>query len=216
MTALATYDDLVTEAQDWLFNRSDIASKVPTFVRMFEAKMNRKLFVRQMEQRSTTTIRLDTAQPEFVSVPLDFQSMRRIRLLDTPGEPRRLKFATGAQIETLRENECAVPGIPVWFSISGDEIELAPTPTFAYTIEMIYRRTIAPLGPTNQYNWLYQQAPDLYLYGTLMEAAPYLHEDERIPTWAAGVQGGIDDLNKLSQEALYNAGPLTVRRRGGY
>jgi hypothetical protein len=179
---------------------------------MFEAKMNRKLFVRQMEQRSTTTIRLDTAQPEFVSVPLDFQSMRRIRLLDTP-EKAAAEVRNWRANGNAARNECASRASRFGSPYLGDEIELAPTPTFAYTIEMVYRRTIAPLGPTINQLAL-QQAPDLYLYGTLMEAAPYLHEDERIPTWASGVQGGIDDLNKLSEEALFNAGPLTMRRPG--
>jgi hypothetical protein len=50
-----------------------------------------------------------------------------------------------------------------------------------------------------------------------METAPYLHEDDRIAVWSAGVQSAFADLNALSEDALFNAGPLVIRRKGrGY
>jgi hypothetical protein len=52
------------------------------FVRMFEAKANRTLFVRQMEARASTPVNMASAEPEFVALPDDFQTMRRIRLKD--------------------------------------------------------------------------------------------------------------------------------------
>ncbi len=211
--AIGTYAQLITECQDWLFGRADIAAKVPSFVRLFEAKANRTLKCRQMEQRSTTTTDPDADAPEFVELPDDFHSMRKVRLTNIPGKPR-LKFATGAQLDDLREKGCDQPGTPIWFTIAGDEMELCPTPAVAVTIEMNYRKYLPALSDSNQTNWLLDMAPDAYLYGSLMEAAPYLHEDERIQVWASGVQGAIDQLNSLSDEALFNAGPLTIRRKG--
>jgi hypothetical protein len=50
-----------------------------------------------------------------------------------------------------------------------------------------------------------------------MEAAPYLHDDDRVQIWSSGVSSAFDSLNKLSDEATYNAGPLVVRRKSsGY
>ncbi len=211
--AIATYSDLVTECQDWLFGRADIVSKVPSFVRLFEAKANRTLKCRQMEQRSTAPVDLATTEPEFVTLPGDFHSMRKVRMSNLPGKPR-LKFMTGAQMDDEREKRGDVAGTPIWFTIAGDEIELCPTPAGAVTIEMTYRKYLPPLSSDNAQNWLLDMAPDAYLYGTLMEAAPYLHEDERVAVWASGVQGAIDQLNNLSEEALFNAGPLVMRRKG--
>jgi hypothetical protein len=51
-----------------------------------------------------------------------------------------------------------------------------------YTIEMVYRKNI-PAFATNDPNWLLTLAPDLYLYGALLESAPYIKEDGRIQTW---------------------------------
>lgn len=212
--ALSTYNDLVTECQDWLFGRVDIAAKVPTFVRLAEAKFNRTLSCRQMEQRSTTIISLANDEPEFVSLPGDFQLMRRVRLKNAPGRPR-LKFAVASQLDDLSQREnSGQPGTPIWFGLAGDEMELCPAPNSEFVIEMTYRKKLPPLGADNQTNWLLDLAPDAYLYGTLMEAAPYLHEDERISVWSSGVQGAVDQLNAMSEKALYNAGPLVIRRKG--
>jgi hypothetical protein len=214
--AIKDYDDLVAECQDWLFGRADIALKVPSFIRLAEAKLNRVLKCRQMEGRATATVNLASNEPEFITLPGDFHSMRRVRLSSVAGKPR-LKFASGAQLDDLREKGGNVARQPVWFSIFGDEIELCPTPDAAYVVEMIYRKYLEPLSSDNQQNWLLDFAPDAYLYGALMEAAPYLHEDERIAVWSSGLEGTVKQLNDLSEEATFNAGPLVIRRKGrGY
>lgn len=212
---IASYTDLVQRCQDWLFGRTGIAARVPDFITLFEAKANRNLMTRQMETRVKATLDPLSPEPEFVALPGDFQTMRRVRLLNSTASTKpRLKFATGAQIDDLREKQVPGTGAPIWFSLFGSEMELCPTPDQAYVVEMVYRMTIPPLGNVNATNWLLQSAPDAYLYGTLMEAAPYLYEDERISTWSAGVSSAFADLNKQSDEALYNAGPLVMRRKG--
>jgi hypothetical protein len=79
---------------------------------------------------------------------------------------------------------------------------------------MIYRANLPPLSAANESNWLLAFAPDAYLYGVLMEAAPYLADDDRIGVWAAGVQSAFADLNALNDTAEFNAGPLVIRRKG--
>lgn len=62
---------------------------------------------------------------------------------------------------------------------------LAPTPDTADTLEILYYEQPAFLGEEFQTNWLTEYAPDLLLYATLLEAAPFLKKDERIQTWQA-------------------------------
>lgn len=226
---IASNTDLIQRVQDWLFGRSDLAARVPDFITLFEAKANRKLLCRQMEGRVVATIDPTSSDPDFLLLPDDFQTMRRVRLVNSQipsfggGKNKpRLKFATGAQMDDLRQKNVPT-GAPIWFSIVGNEMELAPTPDFAYGVEMVYRNYLPPLGGEDALgnlittNWLLALAPDAYLYGALMEAAPYLHEDDRIAVWSSGVQSAFDDLNQLSDEASFNAGPLVMRRKGcGY
>lgn len=218
--SLATYSDLLAACQNWLFGRADLQARVPEFVALCEAKLNRNLFVRQMETRATTALDPNAADAEFISLPGNFQTMRRVRLINpfatgpTPTTKPALRFATGFQMDELRE-ENPNPGEPVWFSIFGDEVELCPPPDQAYSVEMVYRATLPPLGTGsgfNATNWLMTTAPDAYLYGTMLEAAAYLHEDERISTWSAGLASAVKELNALDQKSNYGAGPLTIRR----
>lgn len=186
--------------------------RVPSFIQMSEAKFNRTVFVRQMEVRSSTLTDNTAAEPEFIILPDDFQSMRRIRLSGIAGKPN-LEFMTGVQMEEYRLKIGNVAAQPRYFTIFGSEIELAPTPDAAYAVEMIYRANIAALA-ANSTNWLLSMAPDLYLYGALMESAPYLQNDARLQVWGSGFKQALDDLNALGLTSAFNAGPVRVRVSG--
>src|SRR4051812_20712584 len=136
-----------------------------------------------METRSTTIVDTTSDEPEFISLPSDFQTMRRIRLSSVVGKPA-LNFSTGTQIDSMRFASDNVPGQPTRYTIIGDEIELYPTPNENFTVEMIYRQNVPPLTASNTTNWLLTLAPDFYLYGTLLEAAPYKKDNEEIQVWA--------------------------------
>jgi len=56
---------------------------------------------------------------------------------------------------------------------------LAPTPNDDYSFEVLYYERISPLSSTNQTNWLTQNAPNAMLFGTLLQAMPFLKNDQR-------------------------------------
>lgn len=214
MTTITTYTTLQDAVTEYLGRDQDttLIARVPTFIQFAEAKFNRTLFVRQMEERSTALVDTTSTEPEFISLPSDFQSMRRIRLSSVTGKPR-LEFLSGAQIDEFRYSESNVAAQPRYFTIIGSEIELLPTPNDAYTIEMVYRKNVPDLA-TNSTNWLLTLAPDAYLYGALLEASPYLKNDQRIQVWAAGFSDAIDGLNNLGMTSAFNAGPMQMRASG--
>lgn len=214
MTQIVDYTSLQAAVTEYLARDQDttLIARIPTFIQFAEAKFNRQLFVRQMERRSTALIDTTSNEPEFISLPSDFQSMRRIRLSSVSGKPC-LEFKSGTQMDEYRFGISDVTGQPRYFTVFGDEIELAPTPDQNYTVEMIYRTGIPPLG-TNASNWLLALAPDLYLYGALLESAPYIKEDGRIQTWGIGFTSALNDLNNLGLMSAFNAGPMTVRVSG--
>lgn len=83
---------------------------------------------------------------------------------------------------------------------------LAPTPDAAYPIEILYYELPPLLDDSIQTNWLTEYAPQLLLYGALLEATPFLKNDERIPVWqqmydrAAAMLNG-EDLGKVLDRA---------------
>ena len=89
-----------------------------------------------------------------------------------------------------------------------------PVPDDDYEIEMVYRKTVPALTSSAATNWLLTFAPDLYLYGTLREAAIFMQEDERITLWAQGHASAMDAINRLGVAASFNASPVAVRVNG--
>lgn len=62
---------------------------------------------------------------------------------------------------------------------------ITPTPATAKTLEVLYYEQPRFLGEDFQTNWLTEYAPDLLLYATLLEANPFLKNDERVQLWQA-------------------------------
>jgi hypothetical protein len=79
---------------------------------------------------------------------------------------------------------------------------IAPTPDADYPFEILYYELPPLLDDAVQTNWLTEYAPQLLLYGTLLEATPFLKNDERMPVWqsmydrAAAMLNG-EDLAKI-------------------
>lgn len=60
---------------------------------------------------------------------------------------------------------------------------IAPTPSADIPAEILYYQMPAPLDENNQTNWLTAYAPELLLYGSLLEATVFLKNDERMQIW---------------------------------
>jgi len=60
---------------------------------------------------------------------------------------------------------------------------ITPTPAATDTLEILYYEQPRFLDNETQTNWLTEYAPDLLLYATLLEATPFLKNDERMQMW---------------------------------
>ena len=209
--ALSNYTQLQAAVASYLA-RDDLTAIIPDFVTLAEAKFNRTLFHPRMETRATLTVNTLATDPEFLDLPTDFQTVRMVRLPDETGKPR-LQFLTQTQMDDYRYSIDNVTGTPTSFTITGDQIELAPTPNEDMDVEVLYRANIPALA-SNSTNWLLTLAPDLYLYGTLLEAMPYIQNDARLQVWATGMQTVLDQLNLLAERQSFDSGPTTIRLPG--
>lgn len=90
-----------------------------------------------------------------------------------------------------------VLGTPEYFAdYDFDFWLLVPTPDLAYPMEILYYELPPLLEDATQINWLTEYAPNALLYATLLEATPFLKNDERIGTWQGFYQQAIDSLNR--------------------
>ncbi len=199
--SIASYSDLVAAVAEWMA-RDDLNARIPDWITLAEAKFNRDLRCRQMEKRAFVTVSLTDTERSFVPLPSDFQTMRSL-IISNDAERRRLRYLEADQIKDYRSNIGNVNAQPVYFGVFGDQLELAPnplpSPATAPELEMIYRANLPSLSASNPTNWLLNVAPDAYLYGTLLESEPYMHDDARIPVWVAGLKQAIAGLSSTSE-----------------
>jgi len=203
--ALTTYAELKTSIGDWL-NRSDLTSVIPDFISLAEAQVERTLRTRQMIVRANASF-----DAQYGAVPADFLEVKSLKLTSTnPITPM-----TYLSIDAL-DNEIAkytASGRPKFFGVVGDQFRIVPTPDANYTTELIYYAKLTKLSNSVASNWLLTANPDIYLYGALLQAAPYLQDDARIQTWATLYERALNDAQTADDRASSSGGTLLTRAK---
>jgi hypothetical protein len=202
-----TYAQLKSTLADYL-NRDDLTAIVPTFIKLAESKFNRKLRVRQMVTRANATI--DTA---FFSPPADWLESKEFQLNTNP--ITKLEFITESYGNELRATRFTAGGKPRYYTVVGSQLEFIPTPDTEYQGELTYYAKIPALSDANTSNWLLAYAPDLYLYGALIEAEPYLKNDERVAVWGELYLRVVADIEVADERASVASTPLVRARSLG-
>lgn len=202
--SITTYAELQSSIADWLL-RDDLTSVIPTFISLAEAKFNRRIRDYRMVKRATAEV--DTA---YFAIPSDWQENIRFQLNTSP--ITTLEYVTPDQAaEEKRLYNSS--GRPAFFTMIGDEFQIVPAPDSTYDAELTYYAKIPALSGSNTSNWLLTKAPDIYLYGALMEAAPYLDDDARIQVWGGLLEQSMNALQIESDRAKTGSSSIRMRAK---
>ena len=199
--AISTKAELHTAIANWL-NRSDLTDRIPEFIALAEASFNRILRVRDMLVRSTASV---TSQ--YISIPTDFLEMLNIELTST-SPPKRLVYITSDRSDDYREKQNNQTGTPGYYTIEGNSIHLLPTPSTEATVQLNYYQDIPALSglADSDNNWLLLAHPDVYLYGTLMQASPYLMDQEKTQIWDGLLARSLQEVQMSDEKSRYAGG----------
>lgn len=204
--ALDSYDGLKEEIANWLVQAgvADFEAVIPTFIRMFEVRANRKLRHRAMVKRATALV-----EDQFVPLPVGW--LEAINVQVNAQDPQPLEYKAMDFLDEIRGSTST--GQLRYYTIVANTIELVPTPVGTTEIEMVYYEKIPSLSGSNQTNWLLGEAPDVYLFGSLMNAELYGVNDERVTTWATAMSEAMDALTFSSTTAMHSGSGLVARPR---
>lgn len=202
--AISNYAELKSAVADWL-NRADLTSAIPNFVALAEAKFNRDLRTRQQVKRAYATL---TGQ--YIQLPTDWAEGINLQLNVNP--IRVLDFVTTDQADRIKARRYGDTNADA-YTIVGSQLEVIPVVGDDTEIEMAYYAKVPALSDSNTTNWLLTEWPDLYLYGTLVHAAPYLREDDRIATWKGLADQLTEEIRMSDERAKHSGGPLRARTR---
>lgn len=195
-----TYAELKTEIADFL-NRDDLTDVIPTFIKLGEAQIARDLRHRKQERRATTTL-----DEQYEALPSDFLEARYLQV----GGTSALRPISYSDLMKYREASDTA-GEPQYYYIGAGQFEFYPTPTGTETLTIDYYARIPALSDTDTTNWLLTDHPDVYLYASLLHAAPYLADDARLPLFVQMYQSIIASLNGNSQREQWSGGPIVMR-----
>jgi hypothetical protein len=199
--ALATYSDLQTSIANYLA-RSDLTAQIPDFIRLTEIRLRRDVRIRQMLKLSYTAMTGST-----VGLPNDFLEMRNLYLETNPEQP--LTYQTPSIF--TRDGKAQESGQPQNYTILSNEIQVSPAPNGTFNVYMLYYAAPAFLSDSNTSNVFMAQCPDLLLYGSLVEAEPYLMNDNRLGVWAGMFQRGLESLTTSDDRGEYSGAPISMK-----
>jgi hypothetical protein len=180
--AVMTYDSLVEDISSYL-ERSDeqTLAKIPTFIMLAE-----QVIASQIKFLGNLTVNTSTMVASQAVIDKPARWHKTVSMNVTVAG-RRIPVLL-RKYEYLREywpepTETEVPKFYADYDYT--HWLVAPTPAAAYNFEVIYYERPQPLDSSNQTNWFTTYAPQALLYGSLLQAMPFLKNDDRMPMWRA-------------------------------
>ena len=206
--AITTYAELQTATANWL-DRTDLTSRIPEFIELAEANFNRVIRQPDMVAKDDSF----SIAGRYTTLPTDTLEIIRIVVDLTPVIV--LEYLTPEEISE-RRIVMSSTGKPYYFTTIGgatNQLEVLPSPDSTYTSSIVYYTRIAALSDGATSNWLLAAHPDIYLFGTLVEAEPYLKNDERMPMWTTRLDKALNALGLQGQRERHTASGLRMRSR---
>ena len=206
--AISNYSELQTAVANWL-DRDDLTARIPEFIALAEARFNRGLRLRSMEAKYTANT---VASQRNLALPTGYLQMRNFQVNTNP--LTTLSYVTPEIYDRLWGGSTS--GTPKFYTILANEVSLGPIPASVQEVEMLFYKKFDNLSGSVATNWLITNAPDIYLYGSMLEAEPFIMNDERVPLWAAALERGVSDLQEQDNKDRHSGSALRVMNTGGY
>jgi len=203
---LSSYSDLKASVARRLGRSgdTDLEAEADDYIDLAEARFQRELRLRSMEQRSTATL-----SSAYLDLPTDFLELRNIQLNSDP--VRALECVSPELID--RNYPQTTTAEPEVYAIIGSTVQFAPSPDQDYTVEIDYWQKITALSDANTTNFLLTNAPDVYLWATMAEAAQATGDSSLWQEYESRLGAALDKLRVFDRRASYSGATLRVRPR---
>jgi hypothetical protein len=115
-----------------------------------------------------------------------------------------------------RINAGSITGIPEAYTMRAGYILMGPVPSSSYTMEIDYYAKVVALSDAAPTNTMLTNNPDIYLYGALLEAEPFLMNDARAQIWSQAFFKAIQDIQLQDDKDSHSGNAMRVMNTGGY
>lgn len=183
-------------------NRADLTSRLPDFIQLAEAKMNRYLRLIDMTSQNASF----SITGEYVATPTSFGGVKTFYINTDPKTP--LEFMADDLMTALFDTGT---GKPRNYNVQGSNFRFGPVPDSTYTATLVYYLAIPNLTTGATTNWVITSHPDAYLYGGLAELNSYLKDFEAALGYAQAMYKVLDEMKGASALTRWGSGPISVR-----
>ena len=190
--SLTTYSGLKASIANWL-NRTDLTTEIVDFIELAENRITHELRIPAIEK----TILLNVNSDGYATLPSDFLEAKDVFWNYEP-----LDRITPAQLYRMVDRS----GKPQYFARETYRLKFFPTPTVTASDEMrmIYYYDPGRLTDAAPTNVLLSLAPELYLFGALVQAAAFLGTDmAQKDAWEMEYQGALSRILRHAREAEF-------------
>ena len=191
--AVMTYDSLVADVSSYL-ERTDTATleKIPTFIMLAEQIIASQIkFLGNLTPMQSTM----TATQAIIDKPARWHKTVSMNVVvDGKRQPVLLR-----KYEYLRAHwpDATETDVPAYYAdYDYTHWLVAPTPAEDFVFEVLYYERVQPLDSSNQTNWFTTYAPQAMLYGSLLQAMPFLKNDSRMQMWQANYDAIMQTLKQ--------------------
>jgi hypothetical protein len=195
--AITTYSELQTAVANWL-NRSDLTSRIPEFITLAEADIRRELRARKL----VGAINMDAGVAS-KALPTSVKELKSLRY-NTSSMQGELREMTPGGLAKIRQSAA---GIPQAYMVVNSTVYFDRPPDTGYALELVYIELDVALSGVITTNNTLTVAPDIYLYGALLQSAPFLEHDERIAMWEDRFEKAIAKENVYREGQEFGASP---------
>ena len=217
--AISTYDTLKSGIADFL-NRDDLTAVIPTFIDLAEGQINRDVRHWKM-QKNANLSSVSAGRYNFPSDWLETIELKFAPDLISDDSFYNLEYASQNTFNEREQNSNSLTGSPKYYTLRAHagttQAILFPKPAATDgTKNLLVIDYLAEnqLDQSNQTNWLITDASDVYLYGSLIHAAIYLKDDERLALFSQMYGAAVQRVNASSQDAEYKHDRLRTRKLG--
>lgn len=178
--------------------RQDLNNLIPTFIALAE-----EWFDDMVLTRARRDSYIFTANQNVVQMPSDF---KRVRNAWYNSEP--LSFYPFEYRGAYAKGNPNV--LPMTYQLNGDQFVLNVA-SLGGVCQIDYYVTLEPLSDSNVSNWLLEDSPTTYLFGSLVQAGIYMRDDARTAQWADLRDQAIASSMMDDERAKTPEEPLQIR-----
>lgn len=188
MATAMTFNSLKQDVQRYLERGSTLAAdpivfeQIPRLINLAERRIARELKIQGFINAVTATL---SAGQSVVAKPDRWRDTVSMQIgTGTTSNTRKTLFTRDYEYARSYWPDADQTDEPVFYAdYDYNHWLIVPTPDASYPLEILFYQLPPLLSEADQTNWLTENAPEVLLYATLLEATPFLKNDERIPTW---------------------------------